>query len=195
MYAPRTNKQWRTMCVLLMTLWWQSASTQVVAAHGIDRLLRAEGVKVGDMLLTVWTSPSRWRPGEVHVDVQTMRADGTLTTTAFVQVVIAPLGRAGMPQQTVAQLLAQPGTERNAATHEASFWVDDAGDYAVTVTVTDAQGNLGEVSIEEAKTPVPLTLTLALHTSLVGSLVAGAWLLRMGLRVWQPANVRAIQRV
>ncbi len=188
MHVSQTNRKWRAICLMLMILWWQSAGTQVAAAHGIDRLLRVEGVEVGDKLLTVWTSPSRWRPGEVHVDVQVAQPQPTLNSASFVQVVITPLGRAGKTHQAVAQPVAQPGAERNAATHEARFWVDDVGDYAVTVAVTDAQGQYGEVNFEVAVTPVPLALTLTLHTVLGGSLVAGVWVMRMGLRVWSSGH-------
>lgn len=202
MYMQARNKVWRMTIVLLIAFLGQRATVHSVSAHGVDRLLRVEAVPLGNATLTVWTSPSRLRPGEVHIDVQIMRADGTLTTTPFVQVIISPRDAVrdavgdvvgdvlGKPQKSVAHPLAPTATGRTVdpatATHEARFQIDDAGHYQVMVAATDAQGHVAEMSFPVTVTPVPLALTLTLHTLLVGSLAAGAWVIRMGRRVWQP---------
>jgi hypothetical protein len=192
-------------------LLWSIGGTRTAMAHGSDRLLHRQAVAIGGDSLTVWTSPSRLRPGEVHVDVQIVAADGTLVNDHFVQVRITPLGEQGTAQQTIAQPL--PLDDRvvngrlvnggvvnggivngvmNQTTHEARFRIDETGTYEVAVDVSDQTAYLGGVNFAIEITPVsPLTKT-GLHLMAILSTVATLWFVRMGIWIWfAPAQAGA----
>jgi hypothetical protein len=178
----------RGILIGMLVMLWQLGGVRIASAHGIDRLLQEEQVSIGDCLLTIWTSPSRWRPGEVHVDVQVRQSDGTLSTKQFVQVLVTPEGQRSAAQKSIAQPLEISSATQNAATHEARFHLTQSGNYEVTVAVSDKLAYLGGVSFEIEVVPVSLATKILLHLLLLGSLVVGYWLMSIGKRVWLPAH-------
>ena len=173
----------RTLLVGLFMLLWCVGSTQSASAHGIDRLLRQEKTAIGNRWVTVWSSPSRLRPGEVHIDLQLAQVDGTLSTAEFVQVMLMPTGEA---QRAIAQPLPVTDPKQNPATHEARFYHVLPGAYEVVVNMAGPQGSIGSLTFAVEVTPVALSTQISLHVLLLLSLLAMGWLMRIGLVIWLP---------
>lgn len=128
-------------CLFLYLLGATAATAQ---AHLTGELhLSAE--PVGDFLLTVWTAPDPLRTDDFHVIVGVSDPAGqNLILDAEVMVTVA---KAGRPEQIVDSDPATREKSDNRFLYEAYLYVDEPGDYLVTVEFSHPDGEGGSLSL------------------------------------------------
>lgn len=93
--------------------------------------------RVGPYLVTVFTSPSPFRAGQVDVSVLVRNPAGELIDDAQVTVTTVPLGHAG-PGGTYPATQAQASIK---SFYSAKFNLPEAGQWRMTVAIAGAQGS------------------------------------------------------
>jgi hypothetical protein len=165
---------WSMIC-LLLTLTVQSAG-----AHGEDRTLYLSDVLVGSYTISAWTAPTVLRTGEIHIEVSLLDMNGVPVQDALVYVTVSPLDGMGEPLS----VLAHPDHSSYSLSQEAAFWLDQPGNWRVDITIADLDGHYGNTSFDIEILSVPLIVRALLYVQIVASLIAGIWILKVGISVW-----------
>jgi hypothetical protein len=173
---------WSMIC-LLLTLTVQSAG-----AHGEDRTLYLSDVVVGSYTISAWTSPAVLRTGEIHIEVSLLDMNGVPVQDALVYVTVSPLDGMGEPLS----VLAHPDHSSYSFSQEAAFWLDQPGNCRVDITVADLDGHYGNTSFDIEILSVPLAVRALLYVQIGASLIAGIWIVKVGIGVWFRPVLREI---
>jgi hypothetical protein len=173
---------WSMIC-LLLTLTVQSAG-----AHGEDRTLYLSDVLVGSYTISAWTSPAVLRTGEIHIEVSLLDMNGVPVQDALVYVTVSPLDGMGEPLS----VLAHPDHSSYSFSQEAAFWLDQPGNCRVDITVADLDGHYGNTSFDIEILSVPLAVRALLYVQIGASLIAGIWIVKVGIAVWLRPALREI---
>ena len=166
-----------TVCVGILLLLF---SVQPLAAHGGDRMLQLSDVAAGPFRLTVWTSPSILRTGEIHVETAVIAENGVPMKDSLVYVELTPLGWVGQTYQTYARAAVEP----NAFIQEAAFKLDKPGAYQVTITAMDQADRIGRTQFEVEVIDISTPVKAGIYGLLLASLVAAVWICKQGLVIW-----------
>jgi hypothetical protein len=156
-----------------------AGAVKPVLAHGEGRTLQRGHVLVGACYLTIWTAPAILRTGEVHVEATVFNQDGGPAPTAQVQVMLTPHRQ----QAPLHAVQASPSAGMAGGMRTAAFNVQQAGQYRVTVLVTDEAGS-GKVEFDVEIAHVPLLFQVLIYGQLLATLAAGIWILHKGATVW-----------
>jgi hypothetical protein len=147
--------------------------TGVVEAHAGGKMQIASE-DAGAFKLTVWTSPDPARTGEIHVAVAVASAETALPILdANVHVQLISLSDQGDP------LTEQATTEDsvNQFLYESIFDIQAEGLYSVTVTVSEADGQEGQVTFELQVEPAPPLIFGIVSLIILAAVTGGAiWL-------------------
>jgi hypothetical protein len=170
---------WRWRIVLVGTLWLMLAITsQPVWAHeGHGRTLQQVQVPAGAYQLTIWTTPARLRPGEIHVETLVTDQRGQVDETCAVQIALLSLEQ---PQLTLQSLSLPNG----AGLRTAAFDVVQPGRYLVEARVLDETGVGGRTSFAIEVVPASALVQGGIYLVLGASLVVALWMLKQGVALW-----------
>jgi hypothetical protein len=171
----RTTQLTLVCLILLLT-----GSTRPVLAHGAGRTLQSAHVAVGDYFLTIWTAPTMLRPGEIHVEAMLLDGSGQPAQGGLIHVALTPLERQDPPLSA----LAYPTAAGQLGLWQAALQVAEPGVYRVEVTVLDEIKTGGAVTFDVTIQRIPRAIQGGIYLLLLGSGLAGGWLLKQGLRVW-----------
>jgi hypothetical protein len=164
-------------------------SAQTVSAHGQDQTLELSHVTVGPYYLSVWSSPSILRAGEIHFAAAVTNEQGLPVPDCDVSLQIVSL----MQEEKPITLIAHQTTGDLTNRQETQLNLLATGSYRVIVTVMDSAGLGNEASFDIEITAVPLSLEILLYASISFTVVVVLGLLKQGLvlfKLWQPTAVK-----
>ncbi|MEZ4865641.1 MAG: hypothetical protein R3C14_30295 [Caldilineaceae bacterium] len=133
--------RWLAPVTLALTL--VLSETLPVVAHGAGGILRVDGATLGPYTVMIWTSPSILRPGEVHVETAVLRGRSRIIDCQ----IVVTLTRLGSNTESM-QAIAGAANVANEFRHEAAFYLDKSGRYAVSVAVHDDVARGGDAAFE-----------------------------------------------
>lgn len=159
--------------ILLLTTSFRSAS-----AHGEGGVLQISDRAVGPYLLYAWTSPGIARTGETHLEALLTTTDGVPVEVGKVVIVVTSLADGSRQVINTTDAQAANGFRREGV---ANFPVP--GDYVLDLLVRMDDTPVGQTSFTLQVAPVSSWLRSGLNGMLLLLVVAGAWLLRVGMKL------------
>jgi hypothetical protein len=161
---------------------------QPAEAHGNDRTIYLSNVPVGSYTLDVWTSPAVLRAGEIHVEIALFDQGGEPVQNALAYVTMTPLDGMGEPSSVLAY-------RTEGASQEAAFRVDQPGRCRVEIRIAGVDGEQGHAAFEVEVIRVPTLIQALFYIQILASLVAGIWIMKMGIIVWLRPVLRNVTAV
>jgi hypothetical protein len=159
-----------------------------VFAHGEGKQLEVAEQPIGDLSLSVWSTPDILRPGEIHF-IATISDNASLPVLDCKVVVrVTSDVDPSFLQESEASIadLSVNGT------YEAMFDLNEPGIYQVEVEVTEPKNLTYLSNFNIQVVPVSLLAKGLIQFQIGLSIVIGAWLLQQGLvifGVWKPAKI------
>ncbi|MEM7116739.1 MAG: hypothetical protein AAF614_30170 [Chloroflexota bacterium] len=185
MKMKRTISSIIAICTLL--LGW----TQPLFAHGEGETLQLSQVVVGTYHLSVWSSPSYLRPGEVHFSAVLADAAKKPILNHPLEILITPLDSSADP----IRLQTRNATAVTHFRYETEYWLTENGRYQIEVFIPDTDNSVN-FDIEIIDTPPFIQLPIYLSFAMVG--FGLLMLLSRGLtlfNLWRPTTIqRPIKR-
>lgn len=172
----------------MIALLWSLIPADNASAHGDGGRPRLSYRQLGENYLHAWTSPAIARAGDIHVEAlltdQTFRPVGN----ARVVVKVTPLDGHSAPMRVMASATidSDPRSIQNAANvarQEASFKIDQPGEYEVEITVLAAAGQGGREKFTMRVFQVNRAIKFAMHGVLALLVAIGVWLFAQGIKL------------